>query len=343
MSRLKFPLAVVGLVTVSVASRAGFYDPSKPTSPILQPNGPQALPWELFRDQLSDLLRIGDPIQPTKLRLKTIERRDKLLALGGAATADDLAELGYWQWRLREPDRALESLSRAKTLDPRGFWPYANLGTLYQAKGDLPEALRHIDAAMDAFPSPWPGDAKAGIWFRTAEKAQMTLLRARIRELNQRPSSRSRSVTEVDALFPVRFVGPWGEYEAGTLADAEKAKLPPDAIAIVQQLLLWFPEDSRLLWLLGELYNSSGDIRVADQVFDECVGSRNFRSPELFEHRRIVKAAVAALPPPAQSSGPPAESFLPDVSTLWIAGGVGGAIIAVFVGLQIREFRRRRR
>jgi len=327
---------------VSLACHAGFYDPAKPSTPIVQSGGPLALPFELFRDQVSDLLRIGDPVQPTKLRITVLARRDKLLALGGAATAAELAELGYWQWRLREPDRALESLSRAKSLDPRSFWPLANLGTLYQAKGDLSEALSHIDAAMAAFPSPWPGDPNAGAWFRTAEKAQMSLLRARIREMSRRPQSRGQPPADVDALYPVRFVGPSGEYEAGTLADAEKAKLPPDAIAIVQQLLLWFPEDTRLLWLLGELYNATGEIRVAEQVFDECVGSRNFRSPELFEHRRIIKTAVATLPPPSQSSGAPAESLLPDVSTLWIAGGIGGAIIIIFVGLQIREFRRRR-
>jgi hypothetical protein len=157
--------------------------------------------------------------------------------------------------------------------------------------------------------------------------------------MNQRPDARGRSPGDVDALFPARFIGPSGEYEAGALADAEKAKLPSNAVAIVQQLLLWFPEDTRLLWLLGELYNATGDIRVAEQVFDECVGSRNFKSPALREHRRIVREAVAALPPPVQS---PTESLLPDAATLWIAGGVGGAIIVIFVGLQIRELRRRR-
>ena len=45
--------------------------------------------------------------------------RDELLKVGAAATADDLAELGYWQWRLREADRALDTLSRAKKRDPR--------------------------------------------------------------------------------------------------------------------------------------------------------------------------------------------------------------------------------
>jgi hypothetical protein len=140
----------------------------------------------------------------------------------------------------------------------------------------------------------------------------------------------------VDALFPVQFVGPSGGYEAGTMAEAERAKLPDDAIALVQQLLMWFPEDARLLWLLGELYNATGDIRTAEQVFDECVGSRRFESPVLREHRRAVKAAVAAIPVPVR------ESVLPDAGTLWLVGGIGGAIVAFFVWLQVRELIRRR-
>jgi tetratricopeptide (TPR) repeat protein len=340
MLRACYLLAAFGvLMAAPAAGRAGFYDPAKPTSPLAGPNGGQALPWELFRDQLSDTLRIGDPNNPSKLRLKIIERRDKLVALGDRATALELAELGYWQWRLREPDRALNTLSRAKAVDPRSFWPLANLGTLYQARGDLQEALSHLDAASASFPSPWPGDAAAGKWFRAADRAQMALLRARLREAGG-ITGRSKPPGDVDSLFPVRFIGPSGQYEAGVLADSEHAKLPADAIAVVQQLLLWFPEDTRLLWLLGELYNATGDIRAAEQVFDECIGPRRFNAPPILsDHRRIVKAAVAALPPPVST---PAESLLPDTGTLWIVGGIGGAIVALFVVLQIRELHRRR-
>jgi tetratricopeptide (TPR) repeat protein len=290
---------------------------------------------------LGELLSIGDPIRESKPRKKAIERRDQLLKLGAGATADDLAELGYWQWRLREPERALESLSAAKLRDQRSFWPLANLGTLYQAQGQLQEAWSHLGAASASFPSPWPGDAAAGKWFRAAEKAQMNLLRARLRESGG-STSRLRPAADVDALFPVRFVGPSGQYEAGKLADAEREKIPADAIATVQQLLLWFPEDTRLLWLLGELYNSTGDIRAAEQVFEDCIGSRRFNAPpELAEHRRIVKAAVAALVAANSSPAAPAESFLPDTQTLWLVGGIGGVVVLFFVLLQLREWQRR--
>jgi tetratricopeptide (TPR) repeat protein len=342
-ARLTLMVAAAGVLFSQAMACAGFYDPVRPTSPLVGPKGPEALPWELFRDQLSDAIRIGDPNQPTNLRLKTLDRRDKLVALGPKATADELAELGMWQWRLREPDRALETLTRAKATDPRSYWPLVHLGTFFQASGQLQEAFGPLDAASAAFPSPWPGGGAAGAWFRQAEKAQLNLLRNRLREGGQRSGGFRRPPSEVDALFPVQFVGASGAYEAGKIADAERAKIPADAIATVQQLLLWFPEDSRLLWLLGELTNASGDVRGAAQIFDECVGMRRYESAGLRDHRRIVKAAVAALPTPAPTVTVATESFLPSASTLWLVGGIGGAIVALFVFLQIREWNRRRR
>src|SRR5205085_4989182 len=103
----------------------------------------------------------------------------------------------------------------------------------------------------------------------------------------------------VDALFddgkkppsPVRFVGESGKFEPGKLARGEKAKLPGNAIEIVQQLLVWLPGDDRLYWLLGELYNAQGgpkNIRAARMIFDELAGfgGRDVRSAELAEHRK---------------------------------------------------------
>ena len=65
----------------------------------------------------------------------------------------------------------------------------------------------------------------------------------------------------LDALFPrVHFVGPSGQYESGMLAAEQWANMPADALTIVKQLVLWFPHDSRLKWLLAELLNAGNDI-----------------------------------------------------------------------------------
>lgn len=329
--------AIAAVIVATATVNAGFYDPFKLTSPLVGVDGPRALPWELYRDRLSDVLRLGDPVQPSKLRLDAIKRRDELLARGRSLSVDELSELGLLQWRLREPEKALDTLMRAKGADPRSFWPLANLGALFFATGQLQEAESHQGASLAAFPSPWPGKPAEGVWYWAVEKAQLQLNRSRLAETGARPANRSRPVLEVDPLFPVRFVGPSGEYEAGKIADAERDKLPPNAIALVQQLLLWFPEDTRLLWLLGELYNATGDLRAADQVFDDCVGSRRFESPTLREHRRKVKAALAAQSPVAT----PAESFLPNQITFWTVILLIGGVILALILLQVREIRKR--
>jgi hypothetical protein len=66
---------------------------------------------------------------------------------------------------------------------------------------------------------------------------------------------------------PVHFVGDSGEYEAGSIAERERAKLPRDAIAVVQQMILWNPADARLWWQLAELYNAAGELRSAARLF----------------------------------------------------------------------------
>src|SRR5262249_19206810 len=160
------------------------------------------------------------------------------------------------------------------------FWVLTHLGTVHQGLGQLLEAAPYLETARDSFPEPWPGgSAAAGAWFKQAERYQLALLRSRLREGAGRPGMRPGPPTDVDARFPVHFVGPGGQYEAGTIAAAEKAKLPADAVAVVQQLLLWFPEDTRLLWLLGELYNANGDLDSASVAFEECVWTRRYDSP----------------------------------------------------------------
>jgi tetratricopeptide (TPR) repeat protein len=323
------------------------YDPRLPISPLVTESGVQPLPLDLYRDTLTDTLRIGDPLQTRGLRPKYLERRKALLARGlGALDANDLAELGAVQWRLKDTDGALTALRLAEGRDPRNFWVLSNLGTVHQALGQLREASPCLATARDFFPSPWPGGPPAtSPWFKQAEHYQLTLLSLRMREGADRPGSRT-AATDVDALFRIRFVGPSGHYEAGKLADEERIKLPADAVAIVQQLLLWFPEDSRLYWLLGELYNAQGDLASADAIFEECVWSRRYDSPTLRDHRRLVKEALTALPkeaPPGEAPAPPKPVLLPETWQLWTVVLASGAVLLVLGYFQVRELLRRLR
>jgi len=307
----------------------------------------QALPFEIFRDALVDAVRAADPLQSGRPPRKSLlERRSALLnkRLERLSPAQ-LNELAVIQVRLRDVDGALEALKRAESLNPRDFVTLTTLGTAYQTRGQLSEAARYVDAAQDFAPDErWlESMGLTREWLQKLERAQLKLLRLRMREGQGRPVRGQRPAVDVDELFPVKFVGPGGHYEAGKIADAEKAKLPPDAVAVVQQLLLWTPEDTRLYWLLGELYNARGDLSSADAIFEECVWSRRYNAEPLREHRLIVKEAIKArVPPPA----PAPEDWKPSTSNLVLVGVAAGLLLLALGYYQARElfrivFRRR--
>ena len=313
MGRIR--IAAIGLlVALAESVQAGFYDPRHPTSPLVTKSGVRPLYYDQFRDEIDRLIAIGNPLRmvgpQAAARLATLKQRDQLISRGlSKLNPIDLAELGYVQWRLRDSDAALTTFKHAAIHDPRNFWALTNLGSAHQSLGQLREALPNLEAARDLFPASWPGGPPAADeWFKQAESYQFKLLRLRLREwVSRPPGARPMPAADVDALFDVHFRGPDGKYEAGKLAAAEQAKLPKDAIAIVQQLLLWFPEDTRLLWLLGELYNAEGNLEAAAKCSIMCVWSRRYESPALRDHRRIVQDAYEAQMKAAEQSPVPAS------------------------------------
>jgi hypothetical protein len=205
--------------------------------------------------------------------------------------------------------------------------------------------------------------------YRKAEEYQLKLLKLRQREQRAKKNPKA-DFDSVDALFddgqkppsPVRFVGESGTYEAGKIAAKEKAKLPKDAIEIVQQLLIWLPEDDRLYWLLGELYNARGgakDIQAARLIFDELAGARSTTAgswtrrvvaPELAEHYRVLRDyrdPDAATPFDINKKIDEEEQKRRDAAPGFdwqnLAVGFGaGLVVAIFGSWQLREIRRRR-
>jgi hypothetical protein len=326
-------------------ARAGFYDPRDPKSPLISAVGVRALHPDEFRDELDRLTLVADPSKPAGPRAAFVQRRDELLARGpGILGATELAELGMIQWRLRDGDAALTALRQATNRDQRNFWGTTHLGSVYQALGQLQEAMPNLDAARELTPEPWPTGPAAGDWFKKVERFQFRLLQLRQRDATGRPTGgRPAPVEDVDNLFGMKFVGPSGRFEAGTLAPDQKAKLPPDAIAVVQQLVLWFPEDTRLLWLLGELYNADGNLEAASKMLDLCVWSRHFQSSVLREHRRIVREAFEAQPKPAEPAAapttPPAQksSLIADTWQIRMAALAFGLLVFLLAYFQVHQ------
>jgi tetratricopeptide (TPR) repeat protein len=194
-----------------------------------------------------------------------------------ALSADEAADLGALYVRLGKPQLALGVLRTAARLHPEHFRVAAHLGTAWQLAGDLEQAAAALEEAVRLAPE----KSKA------AEEYHLKLVRQRLKEGKTAGSA-------PDDLFGVRFVGESGKPEPGAIAAAERKKLPPNAVAIAQQLALWLPADGRLLWLLGELANAHGDVRTAANILDGCVTEFGMASADLRARRQLYRAAADA-------------------------------------------------
>ena len=183
----------------------------------------------------------------------------------GLLSLDDRINLGAYYIRLGRYKDAIRLLSEAQ--NNRHFMLQANLATAYELAdpkdgGNLELASRsRLQAAglladnscgvgqPDAQLLPQGGTGSPDV-ARTANEGATAPRRAADPAPGQPLPQR------------VRFVGPSGKYEAGTIAPKQWGEVPSDAIDVVMQLHLWLPFDNRLSWLLGELLNGLGDVRV---------------------------------------------------------------------------------
>jgi tetratricopeptide (TPR) repeat protein len=305
--------------------------------------GIRPLPFEEFYRRLGILmnarderLREGQPNPDRQVFLQRVQQRGKRPAGSGleaAMWATDLLRLG-------QIDAAMDILA-PRLRDPRpDYFVAIVIGHLYAERGDWKTALRyHQEGWLDAqFPPQVPGlNAIQRQWWEKLDRDYVPhYYRLRLQEAELRQGktpaelARLAEEEEVFGLFPlpergqgqvqpVRFVNDNGQYEPGRLAASEKAKLPADALAIVQQMLFWYPGDTRLLWLLGELYAAEGNIDAAFQIFDACTWGRQYGNRRLLmEHRHIVdslRQQQAASRSPAEEpllGSPSSESTQPE-------------------------------
>jgi tetratricopeptide (TPR) repeat protein len=218
----------------------------------------------------------------------------------GPFTIADRLNISTCLLRMRDPRGAIDVLEKALVADPRNFLLMSNLGTAYMMAGDYRNAQLQLNRAWDYWRMPfaelskeqqkflketmrWDGDHPYG-WYARCEKYQLLLVRQRLRELGEGKGKwdLDRALRRVDDFLvpdpfhvpadfqPAQFSGrrlpPW---EPGKISASERAKLPKDAVAVVQQLLVWTPEDARLIWLLAELLNAEGDTESAATVLSE--------------------------------------------------------------------------
>lgn len=343
-------MAVVLLISFAPPGSAGVYSVGeKGLDPAFQPGPDKPLPYERFSLALDDVMELTDTVRNTDRRKQALERRNVLRAKVNAdpENVDNRLNLSAYYIRLGdesqpEPHKAVQLLEGiARTTGRNNFMVLANLATAYQMMGD-PQSLQRADdylqTALAVWPKEWPDISKEQLdWYKDCEKAQLKLLRTRRKELAAQ-GGKSQPPETVDDLFGVKFVGEDGQYQAGTIAAAEKAKLPKDAVAIIQQLMLWIPQDGRLYWQLGELLNAQGDINSAKIILDQCSDSRRINALELRQHRQVLEEELAAR---AKAAGSQSASWLPDQTRLVAIGGGVGLIVLLLLALQARELIRR--
>lgn len=308
------PFAVAALVGLALTgpARAGIYSPNEPFLFELDENG-VAKPiqfsggFNLIRSDIREVAILpqnpNDPIR--EARQKALDRVKQAQAKGAATLGDD--EFAAYTADLI---RLNDDRTATNVLQPRaargGFVVYMHMARARAGQGDWQDAVERQRIALAEFPTTYGRRTAAQMaWLKRVERDYyLPYLSRRAQEANRgRLASR---IEEPDALFPtvpaprrpdepLRFIGPDGTYVAGAIADAERKKLPPDALAIVQQLVLWHPFDGRLYWLLGELYNAEGDVETAFAILDECTNGMAITNETIKEHRRLLKSAAEAM------------------------------------------------
>lgn len=362
-SRLAFVLALVALAAAASPTRAGLYSPDEPCPFEIRPDGSAKElsfgttdPGE-FRIRYTVLLNALDA-NPNRTdnpdRKKYLDRVATRKAMPALSPAE-LAGLAADELRVRQADDALNRLFRSR--ERSDFRVLANLAHVHAARGEWAEAANaHRNALLDAdFPEDLAGTTPAQrAWLKKLERTHY----AKWLAVHQRRAADRVKPADEDIfpLFDAKFVGESGRYEPGKLAAAEKAKLPPDAVAVVQQLMLWSPDDAALQWLLAELYAATGRLREAELIFNQVVESRQYSNRPLFmEHRAAVRDAVAKLPKetpgpdlvlpptPPDPPKPDGSAFLPSRERVAAVAAAFAVFVGVLIVLKLRTTAARKR
>ena len=187
-------------------------------------------------------------------------------------TADELADLGALYLRLGQPEKAVGVLRPANRTFPEQFRIAANLGSAWQQSGDSAQAVAALEEAVRLAPKE----------FLAVESLHLKLVRNRAKE--------KKNTNTLDDLFGVVYSG-----DPGTVDAKEKAKLPANALALVQELALVLPFDPRLLWQLAELANAHGDVRTAANLLDGVIIELGFQAVVARTRRTRYRSAADEL------------------------------------------------
>ncbi len=359
--------AAVGLIAVALLSassgQASLYQPEDPMAVPVRPDGTgEALPFGEFKRRLAVLNNAADPRpnaqgEPNPDRARYLARvqarksKRNLPPLETAAQAADMIRLGNTDAGFFVNDALDLLFPRTRDRSPN-YFVLTTMAQIHLLRDEHSEALsRHQSALLDSEMPPevegWTKEQRD--WIKKLDEDYVLHylhIRRTERETRGKAAPEDEEPTPLFPLpqrdrpaEPVKFVNDAGQYEPGTLAAAEKAKLPPDAIAIVQQLLLWFPTDTRLYWLLGELYAANGELDSAQKILDECAWSRQYGNRQLLmAHRGAITDAIEQQRLAAEKAAE--DAFPISMRMIWIYFGAV-ALIAVLAAIRVLSRRSR--
>lgn len=315
-------LIAVAISCIShTATHAGLYH--RPVADeILQP-----VPhWSQFFDTVIPKLRSFAPPDPLSGLPPSPSRQQALQKVASFAQrpehtldADDFVDWSGWLIRLltleNRPtlEEARRVLERGRVRFSRDYRLAAHLATVYQLSGEYDRALAFAQETLDLAPPE----------IRHWERYHLRLiLQRRTQDLERRTGKLSKDEAVLDDLFDYRW---WEQALPDKFATwtsvPSPAQPPSDTGAVIQQLLIWFPFDGQLWWLLGEYLASTGQWQYAVAAFQSASDLR--LSGKMFRQRRatILEQAQRArqeTPTPALPEVPflDANDETPPV-TLW--------------------------
>jgi tetratricopeptide (TPR) repeat protein len=176
------------------------------------------------------------------------------------------------------------------------FLLQANLAAAYFLEGELSLAVSHQQQALALWPEVMAGWNEQQLQFnRECERYVLRLYERRREEQELQRSRPNRGSIDIDSLFRgVRYIGPDGQYVAGSISRQMRDLLPYDALGIMLQLGCWYPNDMRLYWQLGEMLNAHSQVEQASQIFTELLDSGHSTFKDLADHRRVLLTALPA-------------------------------------------------
>lgn len=254
--------------------------------------------WPLVSTDPNTKEPVLDPItkQPRKTERGVIADRVAATKRKLNRTVEENVALAIDLLRLNQAPEAETALRGARS----GYLANVTHAHIAAIQGDWPRAFNYLDIANEERPpKAMPGVSAEQLAWQLKLNRGLLLKLIQLRQKEARGPKLPPEDELPDDLFGVKFVNAAGEYEPGALAPEQAAKLPPDALATVQQLVLWFPYDARLFWLLGELYAAKGEVLAAQKIMDELVGSMTYSNRKvLMAHREVVARKVKELPQP---------------------------------------------